>query len=817
MIRTYFYTMLRVTLLMTLLLGLFAATGVAVVVGYFLPQLPSIEHIKSIDFQIPLRVYSHDGKYMAEFGTQRRIPIEVHKIPPMMIHAMLATEDNKFFEHSGVNFKSLVRAAVHLVKTRGEIRQGGSTITMQVAKNLFLTPERSFDRKFKEILLALRIEQTLTKDEILELYFNKIYFGQRAYGIQAASYTYYSRPLKELEVAEYAMLAGIPKFPSSSNPIADPTRAMERRNYILRRMNELGYIDKTTYETSVQQPNTAKLYKAETELNAPHVAEMARQYMEELYGDAAYTKGFNVYTTVRSSLQNSAQRALRRNLLNYDERHGYRGVSGHVELPEATEELAAEEITKVADKALKDYPNYGGLLASVVMKVNKQSIVVYNKKVGEFTINWKNLRWARRYVHDNRRGGLPKTASAIVKRGDVIMARQVGSVKNEAGEKVAVWRLSEVPQVEGALVSLDPNTGAILSLAGGFDFYQSKFNRVTQAFRQPGSNFKPFIYSAALEHGFTPASMINDAPVVFRAGNKLWKPKNFTHRFYGPTNLRTALTFSRNLVSIRLLNNIGVTPAIEHVVKFGFERDRIPKNLTISLGTGDVTPLELARGYAAFANGGYLIKPYIVSKIENMTGHLLFKTDALEVCKNCPEYTIQSGADLDQPQYSHAPRVIDDRNAWTLTSMMKDVIKRGTAVRAMKLKRSDLAGKTGTTNDQRDAWFSGFNANIVTTAWIGFDRPRSLGKKETGSRAALPMWIDYMRQALQSYKVRSLAMPQGIVSAKIDPATGFLATSQTPNAKFEYFYKENVPKRYAIYKPTDDSSEHALTLGEPLF
>lgn len=811
MIRYYFYTVLRMTLLMTLLLGLFAATGAAVIVGYFLPQLPSIEHIKAIDFQIPLRVYSHDGKFMAEFGTQRRIPVEVHKIPPMMINAMLATEDAQFFEHSGVNFKSLIRAAINLIKTGG-VTQGGSTITMQVAKNLFLTPERSFHRKFKEILLALRIEQALTKDEILELYFNKIYFGQRAYGIQAAAYTYYSRPLKELTIAEYAMLAGIPKFPSSSNPIADPERAMIRRNYILKRMNELGYIDKTAYEQAVAQPNTAELYKANTELNAPHVAEMARQYMEELYGEEAYTRGFNVYTTVRSSLQNAAQKALRRNLLNYDERHGYRGVSGHIELPEETEELM-----KVANKGLEKYHNYGGLLASVVVKVNKQSIVAYNKKVGEFTINWKNLSWARRYIHDNRRGGLPKTASGIVKRGDVIMARQVGTVKNKEGEKIAVWRLSEVPQVEGALVSLDSKTGAILALAGGFDFYQSKFNRVTQAFRQPGSIFKPFIYSAALEHGFTPASMINDAPVVFRAGNKLWKPKNFSHRFYGPTSLRKALTYSRNLVSIRLLNNVGVHPAIDHIVKFGFERERIPKNLTISLGTGEVTPLELVRGYAAFANGGYLVKPYVVSKIESMTGHLLFKTDPLEVCKDCPEYTIASGAELDKSQFSHAPRILDERNAWTITSMMKDVIKRGTAVRALKLKRSDLAGKTGTTNDQRDAWFSGFNANIVTTAWVGFDRPRSLGKKETGSRAALPMWIDYMRLALQHYKVRSLPMPEGIVSAKVDPATGLLATSSTPNAKFEYFYKENVPKRYAIYKPKEDSAEHALTQGEPLF
>ncbi len=803
--------MLRMTLLMTLVLGLLTASGAAIVVGYFLPQLPSIEHIKAIDFQIPLRVYSHDGKFMAEFGAQRRMPLEVHKIPPIMIKAMLATEDTEFFEHSGVNFKSLIRAAISLLKT-GEIRQGGSTITMQMAKNLFLTSERSFERKFKEILLAFRIEQALTKDEILELYFNKIYFGQRAYGIQAAAYTYYSRPLKELTIAEYATLAGIPKFPSSGNPITNPKRAMERRDYILKRMLELGDIDQVVYDDAIKQDNTAKLYKVDTELDAPYVAEMARQYVEELYGEAVYTKGFKVYTTIHASLQNAAQNALRRNLLNYDERHGYRGVSGHINLPEES-----TQAIKVASEGLEKYHNYGGLLASVVMQVNKQSIVAYNKTVGEFTIDWNNLRWARRYIHDNRRGGLPKTASGIVKRGDVIMARKVGTVKNEQDEKISVWRLSELPQVEGALVSLDPNTGAILALAGGFDFYQSKFNRVTQAYRQPGSSFKPFIYSAALEHGFTPASMINDAPVVFRAGNKLWKPKNFSHRHYGPTNLRTALTHSRNLVSIRLLNSIGVNPAIDHVVKFGFERDRIPKNLTISLGTGDVTPLEIARGYAVFANGGYLIKPYVVSKIESMTGHLLHKTDPLEVCSKCPKYTVNSNEELEKTKFSHAPRVLDERNAWTLTSMMKDVIKRGTAVRAKKLKRSDLAGKTGTTNDQRDAWFAGFNASMVTTAWIGFDRPRSLGKKETGSQAALPMWIDYMRHALSAYKVRSLSMPTGIVSAKIDPATGFLATSQTPNAKFEFFYKENVPKRYAIYRPKETTKEHKLTQGETIF
>jgi penicillin-binding protein 1A len=804
MIRYYFYTMLRQLIFASLIIGLLAALVVSVIVGYFIPKLPSIDDIKQINAYVPLRVYSYDGKFMAEFGTQRSIPTEVHRIPQLMVDAMLATEDSDFFEHGGVSLKSLTRAAVHIIKT-GRIEQGGSTITMQVAKNLFLSPERTFERKFSEILLAMRMEQALTKAEILELYFNKIYFGNRAYGIQAAAFTYYSRPLSELTVAEYAMLAGIPKFPSSSNPIANPSRAMERRNYILQRMLDLNYIDADTYAEAVAQPNTAKLYRAEVELSAPYMAEMARQYMEQLYGEDAYTRGFKVYTTIKSQLQDAAQSALRRSLISYDERHGYRGVVGKLELP--SDEA---EAIKLAQQNLPNYPGYGGLQSSVVLAINNKSITAYNSHDGNFTIEWKGLAWARKYISDNRRANAPQNANSILKVGDIIMARKV------SGE----WRLAQIPRVEGALVSLDPHSGAILAVAGGFDFYQSNFNRVTQALRQPGSSFKPFIYSAALDHGFTPASMINDAPVTFKAGNKLWTPKNFTDRFYGPTSMRTALTYSRNLVSIRLLNSMGVESAIDHVVKFGFDRDRIPKNLTISLGTGEVTPLELTRGYAVFANGGYLITPYFVDRVEISTNQVVHRPQIRKVCTKCDEYRVANATELELiTTHSHAPRVIDARNAWITTSMMQDVIKRGTAVQAQNLKDNQLAGKTGTTNDHRDAWFAGFNSSIVTTAWIGFDHPRSLGNRETGARAALPMWIDYMRVALKTHKSTPMKMPPGVVARNIDPGSGHLAASGG-NSRQEFFYQENVPRRRAVVaqpSSTGGRKDHSLTMGEPLF
>ncbi|MDY6992199.1 MAG: PBP1A family penicillin-binding protein, partial [Pseudomonadota bacterium] len=648
----YFYKTLRVTLFMGLVLTLVTALVTATVEWYFIPQLPSIEHLKDVRLKVPLRIYARDRTLIAEFGEERRMPIAAHEIPPLLIKAVLAAEDARFYDHPGVDLKGLLRAAVNLIKT-GEKQQGGSTITMQVARNFFLSSERSFVRKFYEILLAWKIEKEFTKEEILELYLNKIFFGHRAYGVAAAAQVYYGRDIQELTLAEWAMLAGLPKAPSVSNPLTNSARALERRNYILGRMRELNYISEADYQQAVETPNSAQQYKLEIEVEAPHVAEMVRAYMLSKYGEEAYTNGYRVITTIEPQLQSHAQRALRSALYEYDERHGYRGPIEQVNLPK---ELPQLETT--AAKILAEYTNYGELVPSLVLQTQRRNIIAYNLQVGEFEIDWSDLAWARRYINDNRRGRSPRRASNIVKRGDIIMARPVMEqapkkaktektqataqtdsdeqpVENTAPPKISHWRLAEVPQIEGALVALSPTNGAIRALVGGFDYYHSKFNRVIQAERQPGSNFKPFIYSAALARGFTAASMINDAPIAFRAGNKTWMPKNYSHKYYGLTSLRKALAYSRNVASVRLLNKIGVQFAIDHVVKFGFDRERIPKNLTIALGTGDVTPLELARGFAVFANGGYRVEPFFIHEIEDTSGKIIYSSNPLKVCRTC--------------------------------------------------------------------------------------------------------------------------------------------------------------------------------------
>jgi len=803
----------------TLLMGLFLVTLVfaawAAVEWYFVPQLPSISELKDVKLQVPLRVYASDNSLMAEFGEQRRIPVPADNIPETMIDAILAIEDSRFFEHSGVDFKGLLRAVVVLIKTR-EVQQGGSTITMQVAKNFFLSPERKFIRKFKEILLAFKIEQEFSKKEILELYLNKIFFGHRAYGIGAAAQVYYGRKIEDLTLAQYAMLAAIPKAPSTNNPISNPEGALERRNYVLKRMWQLEYITEEEYKTAIADPITAKQRRVKIELKAPYVAEMVRAYMREHYGDKTYTEGYRVYTTIEPKLQITAQNALRKALLDYDLRHGFRGILGHVDLPKPK----PEDISTFAKKVLKQYPAHGHLQPSLVFKTNANRVIAYNRLVGEFEIAWKHIRWSR----------LGSTASRALKPGDIIFARPISKttkVTEQKGEEtvelekseIVYWRLAQAPQVSGALVSLNPNNGAIIALTGGFDFYNSKFNRVTQAERQPGSTFKPFIYSAALENGFTPASMVNDAPMVIRAGSKVWKPANYSKRFYGLTSLRKALTYSRNLVSVRILADMGVTKAIDHVTKFGFPRERIPKNLTIALGTGEYPPLTVARAFAVFANGGYFVEAFFVQRIEDHTGKLVYQANPLQVCRKCkdqkvPKKPVESddsalvevkATDASSTEtentLQYAPRVIDAKNAWTMTSMLQDVIRTGTAKRALKLGRKDVAGKTGTTNDHKDAWFSGYTSDVVTTAWVGFDKPRSLGRKETGAKAALPMWITFMREALKDRPQRNLPKPKGLVTARIDPSTGLLARRGTPNAKYETFFAENTPKKYSRYRP----------------
>lgn len=819
-IKTLFLGTLRFTLVGLILLILGTLSAALFVKLSIIPSLPSTAVLNDIRFQVPLRVYSADNNLMGEYGDQRRIPLSSADIPKMMKQAVLSIEDDRFYQHFGVDIKGVIRAGWHIIKT-GKIEQGASTITMQLARNLFLTREKSFTRKLKEMLLAVQIEQQLSKEKILELYLNRIFFGHRAYGVAAAAQVYYGRDINALTIAEYAMIAGLPKAPSAYNPISNPTRALIRRNYILQRMRDFAFISDAEYKYAIAQPITAQKQRTPIELDAPYIGEMVRDAVVARYGEeAAYTSGYRVYTTVTSKLQNAAQQALRNALYAYDERHGYRGAVAQVNLPAG---LTPEQLQVLVDK----FSIVGPLIPAVVLEVDDEakSVAIFQQREGALTLNWSQLKWAHRYINDNRVTYHPKVPSEFVKRGDIIMTRwhvpRPKKVKEGEEPPVAQWRLTQVPQAEGALISLRPDDGAMYALVGGFDFYHSKFNRVTQALRQPGSNFKPFVYSAALEYGLSPATVINDAPTMYQAGNQIWRPSNYGHRYYGPTSLRKALTLSRNLVAIRVIDEVGVEPTLNHVVKFGFPRAKIPQNLTMSLGTGEVTPLELVRGFSVFANGGYLVEPYLIERVEDLNGEIIYQANPVRVCRgqDCPAYATtvledftlteqtltNASATADNLRFNpdqiirYAPRVVRPQNTWLITSMLKDVISHGTGQRAKALNRSDLAGKTGTTNDSKDAWFSGFMPDIATTAWVGFDQPRSLGRRETGGKAALPMWIDYMRVALDDIKPRSHPRPAGLVNVRIDPSTGLRARPGQPNARVETFFSESVPTRYSPY------------------
>jgi penicillin-binding protein 1A len=779
--------MLRFTfnlLLILFTLGMATAAGLA---WYVIPQLPEIETLKDVRMQVPLRVYSEDHSLIAEFGEQRRIPVSLNEVPDTMIKAILAAEDDRFYQHPGVDWQGILRAAIQLLKT-GEKTQGGSTITMQVARNFFLTREKTYLRKLNEIFLALKIEKELSKDDILSLYLNKIYLGQRAYGVAAAAQVYYGLPLSELTLPQFAMLAGLPKAPSTTNPVSNPARAMERRNYVLQRMVEEGFISSEEYQAAVSAPVTAKLHSPRIEIEAPYVAEMVRQDLIEKYGDDTYTSGFRVVTTIRDRNQAAANEALRKGLQAYDERHGYRGPEHHYEIES---NMDAETWKNL----LQSFPVLGNLYPALIVSVQDQVASAYLIDNGLVTIEWPGMSWARRYISENYRGPAPKNAAEVVQAGDVIRLSP-----NADG----TWRLAQLPDVEGGLVSMRPADGAILALVGGFDFLRSKFNRITQANRQPGSGFKPFIYSAALEAGYTAASLINDAPVVFEDPGieDVWRPENYSRQTYGPTRLREALTHSRNLVSIRLLHAIGIPFAIDYIARFGFDIERLPKNLSLSLGSGAVTPWELARAYSVFANGGFLIDPYFIKQIYTETGEVLFEANPAVACPECDPAT--SGFQLtdnsaglpapDQNQVRYAKQVIDPENVWIMNSIMRDVVLHGTARRALELNRRDLSGKTGTTNDQRDTWFSGFNSQVVAVSWLGFDKFLPLGSGETGSRAALPIWIDYMRVALEGMPESILDRPPGLVFARIDPKTGKLAPPDSTDAIFEVFSSKFTPK-----------------------
>jgi penicillin-binding protein 1A len=776
------------------------ATALILTYLYLEPDLPNVEQLRDVRLQVPLRIYSQDQRLIAEFGEKRRIPLKYNEIPDKMIRAFLAAEDDRFFEHPGVDYHGILRAALQLIMT-GERRQGGSTITMQVARNFFLSREKTFARKIKEIFLSFRIEQELSKKEIFELYLNKIYLGHRSYGVGAAAQVYYGKPIDQLTLAQTAMIAGLPKAPSTTNPVTNPERAQLRRDYVLGRMASLGFINEQERITAELTPVTATLHTASPEVEAPYLAEMVRAEIIERYGPDAYTNGYQIYTTLDSRHQQAANSALRQALQEYDKRHGYRGPEQHIDL-KTTEDL---------DGYLSDQIRIGDLIPAVVTEVGEQSVKAYTGN-GEFIeIEWEGLNWARPYIKENVRGPAPKTAADILKAGDLIRLLQTSTAEEEK------WRLAQIPAVSGALVSLDPQSGAIKALVGGYDFYHSKFNRATQAKRQPGSGFKAFIYSAALDAGYTAASMINDAPVVFDDPSLegAWRPENYSGKFFGPTRLRYALTKSRNLVSIRLLRAIGVQKALDHAALFGFDISELPRNLSLALGSGAVSPLQMAKGYAVLANGGYLIEPYFIERVEEDYQGLIFQASPLIVCTDCdPTKTTSTGdpanpdiATQDEaPAKKIAPRVISQENHYLMNSMMQDVIKYGTGRKARVLGRNDLAGKTGTTNDQRDAWFNGFHPNLVAITWVGFDSFTPLGKGEVGGRAALPAWIAYMREALDGVPEHNLQVPPGIVTIRIDPRTGERASAEQQDAIFEVFRTANAPKQR--------SSTTATTTGD---
>ena len=796
--------------------------GAAASIFYLVSNLPEIDMLRDVRMQVPLRVYSQDGSLIGEFGEKRRAPVLIDEVPEQLIQAFIAAEDDRFFAHPGVDWQGLVRAAFSLIRT-GEKRQGGSTITMQVARNFFLSREKTYMRKLNEIFLAIKIERELTKNEILELYLNKIYLGQRAYGVGAAAQVYYGTGITELNLSQHAMLAGLPKAPSRTNPVTSPEQAVQRRSYVLRRMLELDYIDQARFLEADSAPVTASLHSPSIDLEAPYVAEMVRKHLVEEYGDNTYGDGYVVTTTIRDTLQVAANRALNLALLQYDERHGYRG-------PEQHHELTPDMAGGGWDQLLDAHAVIADLVPALIIEERGFTASAWVSGIGRIELDWNSLGWARRYITENVRGPAPRNIGEIVKVGDIVRVRKGAN---------GGWRLTQIPDIEGGLVSLDPHNGATLALVGGFDFYRSKFNRITQAERQPGSSFKPFIYSAALNNGFTAASVINDAPIVYNDPSieDKWRPENYSGRTFGPTRLREALIRSRNLVSIRLLHAMGVRNALRHIEKFGFDTDVLPKNLSLALGSGVITPWQLASSYTVFANGGYRVEPFFIDRIETYTGDLLYQAQPVTVCPDCPE-AAEAGDGIEfrpQPgeaaavetleaedpgqdppetvpvEKNNAERVVNPQNIWIMNELTRDVVRRGTGARAYReLKRDDLSGKTGTTNEQRDAWFAGFNPSFVAVAWVGFDDFKPMGQGEVGGRTALSIWIEFMRTALNDVPVNLGERPADIVTIRINRETGCPANAGDTNAGFEVFMADRLPDATECSRmlmPYDNSPE----------
>lgn len=772
------FTFLRKLVRLALFLGTLFIITLAAIYYFLAPKLPDTESLKETQFQVPLRIFSAEGQLIAEFGEKRRTPVHYKEIPPYLIQAILASEDDRFFEHPGVDYHGILRA-VYSLATTGVKAQGGSTITMQVARNFFLSRERTYIRKLNEIILALQIEQKLTKEEILTLYLNKIYLGNRAYGVGAAAKVYYGKSLQELTLPQFAMIAGLPKAPSKFNPIINPERAQLRRDYVLRRMWEVGHISQEDYQTAIQAPITASYHRRDIEVYAPYIAEMVRTRLIEQFGDDAYNKGLNVYTTIRAKHQQAANSALQSALLAYDKRHGFRGAIVNTTLEEGMKSEDFEQL-------LSNYESIGPLHPGLVISSDAEQAHVYIKNNELIEIDTKSLAWARKQLSTNRRGKAVTKASDVLASGDIIHLHQ-----NNDG----LWQLAQLPEAEGALIAVSPFDGAVTALNGGFEYFQNKFNRVTQSRRQPGSGFKPFIYSAALDKGYTAASIINDAPVVFDnpSDENVWRPENYSGKFFGPTRLRVALTNSRNLVSIRILRDIGAGYVIDYAKKFGFDTTQMPKSLSLALGSGSAAPWDMARAYSSLANGGYRIEPYLIQRIEDENGEILMQANPLTVCETCLINDPLALEDSNVASLKPAERIMTAQNNYIMNSLLRDVVRYGTGRKAMSLGRNDLAGKTGTTNDQVDAWFNGFHPELVAISWVGFDSPKTLGRYETGGRAALPMWIDFMKVALSDLPDEPLQQPVDMVTVQIDPDTGLLAGPNTIKPLSEIFRADNVP------------------------
>jgi penicillin-binding protein 1A len=816
---------------------------VAVGVAYWLiaPRLPDVAELKDYHMQVPLRVLSADGKLIATFGETRRIPVAIANVPERLKDAVLAAEDADFYRHPGVDWHGIVRAGWHVVITGGDKGPGGSTITQQVARNFFLSPEKLYSRKLTEIFIALSIEHELDKDQILELYLNKMFLGHRSYGVGAAAAYYYGKSLDQLTVAECALIAATFQLPSVVNPINNPRRAIARRDWVLGEMARHKYITQAVYQQALAEPNHAFPHEQPIEVDAPYLAEMVRRQVLDRFGNEALTEGYVVHTTVQSARQQAAVNALRDGLMAYDHRHGWRGPEAHIDLP-------ADADAAAYARTLANYTLVSGLQPGLVTSSDARQASVYLATGDNAVLNLAAVSWARPQLSADRVGAAPTNVSKLLARGDIIRVLR---------DKDGAWQLAQIPAAQGALTSINPEDGSIQALVGGFNFSRSKFNRAVMAARQPGSSFKPYLYSAAFEHGFTPASIVNDAPLALpdpsRPGG-LWTPSNDDGKFAGPMRLREALVQSKNLVSVRLLDAIGVRYARDYMTRFGFSKDAIPANLSMALGTASVSPMGMARGYAVFANGGYLITPYFISEIDDRSGAAVYVANPARACGDCQERLLDTTPPGPPPaemnatpanQVAHAgsapavpdsvsgvgdavlpadvhaesqhlrvlaPRVLDTRNDYLITSLMKDVILRGTGSAARALDRDDLAGKTGSTNDHRDAWFVGFNGDLATAVWVGFDDYGSLGRGEFGAKAALPIWMDFMRNALQGLPPKSLPMPPGISTLLINRDSGLPATAGDPNAMNEILKVEDVDRLRTQAAQQQQDQQHAYDI-----